>query len=105
MKFLMIFFKGLQTKHIINIENIKELYLIRKLKLDQIDHDEYREPFIGGGSVYINKPNVEFNWINDLDKDLYSFYKIISKPKDREKLIEDFEQEFQLNEWHKGDYK
>ena len=39
---------------------------------------EYREPFIGGGSVYIHKPNVQFNWINDLDKDLYSFYKIIA---------------------------
>jgi len=37
----------------------------------QIDHDEYREPFIGGGSVYINKPNVKFNWINDLDDDVF----------------------------------
>ena len=22
----------------------------------QIEHDEYREPFVGGGSVYIHKP-------------------------------------------------
>ena len=55
----------------------------------QTNHDEYREPFVGGGSVYIHKPNVQFNWINDLDKDLYSFYKIISKIDDREKSIND----------------
>ena len=53
----------------------------------QIDHDEYREPFIGGGSVYINKPNVKFNWINDLDNDVFSFYKIIAKETERERLI------------------
>ena len=55
----------------------------------QIEHDEYREPFVGGGSVYIHKPNVQFNWINDLDKDLYSFYKIICKVNDREELIKE----------------
>lgn len=37
----------------------------------QVKHNEFREPFIGGGSVFIAKPLVEFNWINDLDKDLY----------------------------------
>lgn len=50
-------------------------------------HNEYREPFVGGGSVFNAKPLVEHNWINDVDKNLYSFYKIISNKKTREKLI------------------
>ena len=54
---------------------------------NQTDHDEYREPFVGGGSVYIHKPNVKFNWINDLDKDIYAFYKIIANEKQRHELI------------------
>lgn len=54
---------------------------------DQINHDEYREPFIGGGSVYAAKKNVKFNWINDLDNNLFSFYKIISVEKSRKLLI------------------
>lgn len=53
----------------------------------QIKHDEYREPFLGGGSVFIAKPLVEFNWINDIDKDIISFFKIIKNEKMRNKLI------------------
>jgi len=41
---------------------------------------EYREPFIGGGSLFIYlkqiKPEVKF-WINDLNYDLYCFWKQI----------------------------
>lgn len=40
--------------------------------------DEYREPFVGGGSLFIKLkeiyPNKKF-WINDLYSDLYYFYK------------------------------
>ncbi len=52
-------------------------------------HTEFREPFVGGGSVFISKPLVNFNWINDKDDELFSFYKIISKKGTREKLIDD----------------
>jgi DNA adenine methylase len=38
---------------------------------------EYREPFIGGGSLFIylkqTRPDIKF-WINDLNLDLYSFW-------------------------------
>lgn len=55
----------------------------------KIPHSEYREPFVGGGSIAIAKPKVKFNWINDMDKELISFYEIISKPEKREELISD----------------
>ena len=35
--------------------------------LNAYPHDEYREPFVGGGSVFFGKPQVEHNWINDLE--------------------------------------
>lgn len=42
------------------------------------DFDEYREPFLGGGSVYLAakqlKPDKKY-WINDLYYDLYCFWK------------------------------
>jgi DNA adenine methylase len=48
---------------------------------------EYREPFIGGGSLFIylkqRHPQLSF-WINDLNVDLYSFW--ISAQKDIEAL-------------------
>ncbi len=42
--------------------------------------DEFREPFVGGGSVYlalrsIFKDNIKSYWINDLNYDLYCFWK------------------------------
>lgn len=42
------------------------------------DFNEFREPFVGGGSVFFALkqlyPNKKF-WINDLNKDLYLFWK------------------------------
>jgi DNA adenine methylase len=42
------------------------------------EFDEYREPFIGGGSVFIELkqlfPN-KFYWINDISNDVYLFWK------------------------------
>ncbi len=58
---------------------------------EQVKHDEYREPFLGGGSVFINKPLSEFNWINDIDSDLIAFYKVIADAKMRKDLIFDLE--------------
>lgn len=40
--------------------------------------EEYREPFIGGGSFFVymkqTRPDVKF-WINDINPELYSFWK------------------------------
>ena len=53
----------------------------------QVKHSEYREPFVGGGSVFMKKPQVETNWINDIDPEVIAFYKIIRNEKLREELI------------------
>jgi DNA adenine methylase (dam) len=47
-------------------------------------YKEYREPFIGGGSVFINTIQKEENknkkyWINDLNYDLYCFWNQVKK--------------------------
>jgi len=50
--------------------------------LTSIDFDEYREPFVGGGSVFIAlkqlRPNAKY-WINDLNSDLICFWNQIKK--------------------------
>lgn len=64
--------------------------------LDQISEclplrfSEFREPFVGGGSVFIYVrqmfPQVKV-WINDLNQELYHFWKVAQS--DVEKLIEE----------------
>lgn len=53
------------------------------------DFNEFREPFVGGGSVFVNLkqryPNKKF-WINDIYFDLYKFWEITQNQID--KLIE-----------------
>ncbi len=51
-------------------------------------HDEYREPMVGGGTVFFNKNKVKHNWLNDIDKELITTFKIMSNPQLRYKLIE-----------------
>jgi len=53
------------------------------------DFNEFREPFVGGGSVFVNLkqryPNKKF-WINDIYYDLYKFWEITQNEID--KLVE-----------------
>ncbi|HDR8182708.1 TPA: DNA adenine methylase [Bacillus thuringiensis] len=37
-------------------------------------HCEYREPFIGGGSIFFGKEKIKRNWINDKDPNVYAFF-------------------------------
>jgi DNA adenine methylase len=53
-----------------------------------VEHDEYREPFFGGGAIFFTKKISKVNWLNDIDKDLITTFKIISNPIERKKLIE-----------------
>lgn len=40
-------------------------------------HDEYREPFCGGGAMFFQKKLVPKNWLNDLHPGLYAFFKTL----------------------------
>jgi DNA adenine methylase len=65
-----------------------------------VPHDEYREPFIGGGSVFFAKPKVSYNWINDLETNLIQTYRVISNPELRQDLINFLDQEIATRERH-----
>ncbi|WP_417260813.1 DNA adenine methylase [Celeribacter sp.] len=60
---------------------------------ESIEHDEYREPFVGGGSVFFSKSKSKFNWLNDLDSELIDTYKIISNTSTRLNLADSYKNE------------
>ena len=68
--------------------------------LNAIPHDEYREPFAGGGSVYFGKPKADLNWLNDLEVDLIAVYKAIKSPKRCALLIDRVVKETATRERH-----
>ncbi|MEL4894632.1 DNA adenine methylase [Crocosphaera sp. Alani8] len=55
---------------------------------DKFNFSEYREPFVGGGSMFIYLkqvyPNIDI-WINDLNPELYLFWKVAQS--DLKKLV------------------
>lgn len=53
-----------------------------------VSHDEYREAFMGGGSVFFNKPKSSFNWINDIDGELITTYQAMQSVELRQQLID-----------------
>jgi DNA adenine methylase len=76
-------------------------YALNKLKrFWDIPHAEYREPLLGGGSVFFAKPKKQYNWLNDIHKDLIITFKIIANPKTREALIQMVETEEASKERH-----
>jgi len=74
-------------------------YAIKKLRpfWESVNHDEYREPLLGGGAVFWAKEKAKFNWLNDIDKDLMSTLIFIKRQKNREKLIKLFENELETS--------
>jgi DNA adenine methylase len=53
------------------------------------EHTTYFEPFFGAGGIFFNKPKAKYNYLNDLDNDVYNLYKVILN--NRDKLIEQIE--------------
>lgn len=51
-------------------------------------HDEYREPLVGGGSVFFNKERSKYNIINDIDSELITTYRMMQDPVTRQRLLE-----------------
>lgn len=56
--------------------------------LDSVDYDEYREPFLGGGSIFFTSKLVKSIWLNDLDTDLITTFKVLANPVKRNLMIE-----------------
>lgn len=42
-------------------------------------HTEYREPFLGGGSLFLGKSLANINWLNDKDEYVYNFWKVVQE--------------------------
>lgn len=82
-----------------------KFYALKILEQFIIEHDEYREPFVGGGSVFWSKPKVEFNWINDIDPDLIHVLNYISSSKGAESLVEIFNKENEPSKERHGEVK
>ena len=68
--------------------------------INAIEHDEFRESFVGGGSVFFGKPKSAINWINDIDPKLITTYKVIQDPVMRAQLIKLVENEIASPERH-----
>ena len=74
-----------------------KFYALKLLKpfLDAAPHDEYREPFFGGGAVFWGKSKAKYNWINDLEPELINLLKTIQNPETRCNLIKYFSEEME----------
>lgn len=65
-----------------------------------VDHNEYREPFVGGGSLFFAKPKCPINWINDLEPEIINTYQAIADSDLCEELIERVTKEVASKERH-----
>lgn len=57
---------------------------------EMIPHDEYREPFAGGASVFFNKQKAKKNWLNDIDSELITTFMAVADDKQRRALLKRF---------------
>ncbi|MCK5291428.1 MAG: DNA adenine methylase [Thermoplasmata archaeon] len=70
-------------------------YALNRLRQfwEAIEHDEYREPFAGGGSVFFAKQKTKWNWLNDIDEQLMTTYSALADPNMRLELVNLVEKE------------
>jgi len=80
-----------------------KFYGLKKIRpFYNIPHNEFREPFVGGGSIFLDKELCsKANWINDSDKELIIFYKVIQNPITKKQLYKLLENEVANRERHK----
>jgi DNA adenine methylase len=69
--------------------------------LEAVPHDEYREPFVGGGSVFFAKPKSKLNWINDLEGEIINVYEHFQDPLLNDSLASTYLDEIATKERHK----
>lgn len=65
-----------------------------------VRHDEFREPFVGGGSIFFGKAKCPINWINDLESNLIITYHVIADDKLRAELARRIGREVATPERH-----
>lgn len=65
-----------------------------------VPHDEFREVFVGGASVFLGKDLAKNNWINDKDRELITFYKVVTDDPKRAKLFKLIKNEVATRERH-----
>jgi len=65
-----------------------------------VPHDEFREPFVGGGNIFFGKNKSQYNWLNDIDKDIIDVYNIIACNDNRHKLQKLISKEIATKERH-----
>jgi DNA adenine methylase len=53
------------------------------------EHEIYIEPFFGAGGMFFNKPKAKYNYVNDLDSDVYNLYLVLRDNK--QELIKQIE--------------
>ena len=68
--------------------------------LSAYPHDEYREPFVGGGSVFFGKPKVVHNWLNDLETVVITTYRSFQDTERSLRLIDRVSAEVASRERH-----
>jgi len=44
-------------------------------------HKIYIEPFFGAGGMFFNKPKAKYNFLNDIDNDVYNLFTVIKRKK------------------------
>ncbi|MFW9810355.1 MAG: DNA adenine methylase, partial [Candidatus Thorarchaeota archaeon] len=66
-----------------------------------VEHDEYREPMVGGASVFFTKRPAKYNWLNDIDPNLMTTYRVMADPRQRMQLVKRVTSEVASPERHK----
>lgn len=69
--------------------------------LDVVPHDEFREPFVGGGSVFFGKNKAAVNWINDIETQIITTYQAIQNEGFCDSLVAELTLEEASRERHK----
>lgn len=78
--------------------------IAEKIQKEFPRHDIYMEMFFGAGGMYFNKPKAKYNFLSDIDRDVYNLFRQLLDNK--EELIYWLERtpitETQFKEWGKG---